>query len=118
MWHRASDEFFPLLVIPIQQSDRSVSKPIAFPPLIKISARNSGRTNDSSYEDSERTGREQVSSAEDYKIKNAWELVTRFSETCWKPELRVVPLVEIGIPRSKILDVIEQYKIEKLHVQS
>jgi len=54
---------------------------------------------------------ESASVAYDLARKKAWDLVNRMGEACWKPGLKIVPLVGSGIPGATILDAIEQHEI-------
>ncbi|WP_454062105.1 universal stress protein [Candidatus Nitrospira salsa] len=53
-----------------------------------------------------------ASLAHDRERKKAWDLVNRMAEACWKPNLRIIPLVDTGIPGATILDAIEKHDID------
>ena len=54
----------------------------------------------------------QAKIAHDYAVKKAWDFVNKMGETCWKPGLKIIPLVGMGIPGATILDAIEQHDID------
>ena len=59
-----------------------------------------------------RRGEDQLSVTYDHRKKNAWDFVNTMAEKYWKPEVKLIPIVEIGIPGAKILDTIERHKID------